>query len=147
MIYAHTLADSIVSFLKTLALGEGVTVMRRRLVTTDLADVLGKRVSVIPLGPNRRLEATDVEQNDLDIRIVVQRKLDGDPDGAKADEAARLVEDIAAAIVGVTLLGAQCQSAKATPTYDPSHLASDDLFDAIVYTTWRIFEDNDGPDA
>ena len=141
MIYTHALADSIVTFLGTLDLGEGVVIARKRIVRVSLDGIVGKQVSVIPFGPSRTIEAVGVQQNDLDIRIVVQCKLDGDPDGALADAAAKLAEDIAAGLVGQTLLVAECQSAKLTPAYDPTHLDTLDAFDATIHTIWRVTED------
>jgi hypothetical protein len=145
MIYAASLADAVVAHLEAKELGEGVTVARRRLVRPALDGISGTMVSVIPFGPAFTLEAVGgAYQNDLDLRIVVQVKLDGETDDAAADAAAKLTEDIAAALVGLTLLGAECQSAKATPSYDPNQLATLDLFDATIYTIWRAFEDGPG---
>jgi hypothetical protein len=141
MIYAHVLADAIVTFLGTLHLGIDVTIARRRIVTATLDGITGKQVSVIPYGPSLALEAVGEHQNDLDIRIVVQCKLDNDPDGALADAAAVLSENIAAALVGHSLLDVECQSAKLTPAYDPTKLATLDMFDAMIHTIWRTFED------
>lgn len=144
MIYTTALADSIVVFLRSQGFAGDLHYARRRIVQTSLADLSGTVISVVPWGPAWTLEAAGVGDGLLDVRIVVQKKLDGtvgDSDLADADAAATLAEDIAHALLGTVLQGAECESVKLTPSYAPDKLANLDMFDATIITTWRTYED------
>lgn len=148
MIYTSDLADAIVAFLAALDLGEGVTIARTRLLETALESMTGTRIAVIPYGTTRNQEAEGVHRVAPDVRIVVQAKLPGEAgssDGADANAAAKLSEDLARLLVGRDVLGFQCQSAKLAPSYDPDKLQELAVFDATIFTQWSGYED--GPDA
>ncbi len=148
MIYTADIADAIVTFLGTQSLGEDVTIARTRLVEAALETMTGKRIAVIPYGTSRSQDAEGVHRVAPDIRIVVQAKLSGaagSSDGADANAAAKLSEDLARLLVGRDVLGFQCQSAKLAPSYDPDKLQELAVFDATIFTQWSGYED--GPDA
>jgi hypothetical protein len=150
MIYTHTLADAIERCLRSKtwpSTGGGVTFVRTRSVRTDLTGLIGTQVSIIPFGTGMTLDAEGVYEANPDIRMVVQRKLEGQDAGydrTLADAAAQVTEEICAHLVGREFLGFQCQSAKPTPSYDPAKLQTLDVFDATIHTLWKAAFD--GPD-
>ena len=143
--YVTSLANAIVVFLGQQDLGKGTTIARRRVIMQKLEEIVGTVISVLPVGVDRTLDAECVYRGDLHVWVVVQCVLDktqDSSDGATANAAAALSENIAALLVGSDVLGAECQSANLV-AYDPKAIVSLNLFDATIKTVWRVFEDTD----
>ena len=143
MIYLTELADALKQWLTEQSLSVAATIARRRVLVEKLEALSGIQISVIPYGVNLAQTAYLTEEQTYDIRLVVQRVLSGSApaDETEADEAAHLVEELCRLLLGLTLVGVQCTSAAATPSYDPAKAHNLNLFDASIRTTWTTFEE------
>lgn len=142
MPHLSALADAIVELLESLDLGANVTISRQRLVRQNLEGLSETLITVVPFGVDFDLEARGgLQRRDLDVRIVIQRKLYGAADEETADNMATLAEDLAAALIGCELLGAECQAVRLAPSYDPAKMEQLNAYDATLFTSWRAIDD------
>jgi hypothetical protein len=140
MTYTTPLADAIVAYLATLELPGMPTIARRRIVAVKLETAAGPQVYVIPWGPDLELIAAGVAGGEIEIRVVVQARI-ASSDGGDADTAAALAENIARNLLGQQILDVQCSKANMKPSYGPKEMAELGMYDATIFTTWRLDED------
>lgn len=142
MAYMATLADSIVTFIESLELGDDVTVARwlpeEQLAYSALENLSGVKVVVLPYSVNRELTAEGIHDVNQEARIVVQRKVASTAD---YNAAMKIAEDIAAALVGQTLADFSCAGASLNPAIDYGKMADMNVFDAVIISRWQTYED------
>ena len=135
------LADSILPVLIELVNDSSITVRRTRRVSEDRQDIVGTTITVVPFGRMTTLEAVGTRGIEYDVRVIVQRVLTESSDQVEPDALAAVTELISDGLVGQTLLGSECESAKMQPAYSVKRLQELNVFECEIQTKWKTVED------
>ena len=136
-----TIADAVVAAMNGAIFSRAFTAQRSYLPIFDLKDMVDLHVTVVPKGVSTEASSRNASQEEYQIDVAVQQKVDS-LQAESIDPLMALVQEIVdfwrLRRVTVGAVPAACVKAANLPVYAPEHLSQLQQFTSIVTLTFRM---------
>jgi hypothetical protein len=132
------IAEAVKDSLAGATLSQTFTPLRLYVPTYDLTQIADLKVSVMALADQMEVKSRDRHQEDHQVQVGVQKRVDA-TSVAAVDDLMQLVQEMADHLKDAgPMAGATWMESSNEPKYNPVHLTEHGVFTSVITATYRI---------